>query len=52
MGLVALCVLVSLVLGDFAPRIQVLDVDLVIGDRYGNALTGVLRWRAVAMAVA
>lgn len=43
MGLVALHILVSLVLGDFDPRIQVIDVDLVIGDRHGNALAGVLR---------
>lgn len=47
-----MCVLLPLVLGDFAPRIQVIDVDLVIGDRYGSALAGVLRRRAVAMVVA
>lgn len=51
MGPVALFVLVSLVLGDFAARILVIDVDLVIGDRHGNALVGVLRRRAVAMTI-
>lgn len=52
MVLVALFVLASLMLGEFAPRIQVIDVNLVIGDRYGHALAGVLRRRAVTMAVA
>lgn len=52
MGLAALCIFVSLVLGNFYPRIQVIDVDLVIGNRHRNALAGVLRRRAVAMAVA
>ena len=52
MGLVALWILVSLVLGDFSPRIQVIDLDLVIGNRHRNALAGVLRRRAVAMVVA
>ena len=51
MVLVALLILVSLVFGDFDPRIQVIDVDLVIGDRHGNALAGVLRRRAVAMTI-
>ena len=51
MGLVALWVLVSHVLSDFAPRIQVIDVDLFIGDRYGKALAGVLLRRAVAMTI-
>lgn len=51
MGLVALHILVSLVLGDFALRIQLMDVDLVIGDCYGNALAGLLRRRAVAMTI-
>lgn len=51
MGLVALHILASLVLGDFDPRIQVIDVDLVIGDRHGNALAGELRRRAVAMTI-
>ena len=47
-----MCVLVSLVLGDLAPRIHVIDVDLVNGNRHRNELTGVLRRRAVMMAVA
>lgn len=51
MGLIALHILVSLVFGDFDPRIQIIDVYLVIGDRHGNALAGVLRQRAVAMTI-
>lgn len=51
MGLVALGVLVSLVLGDFAPRIQVMDVDLGIGDRHRNALADVPRRCALAMTI-
>lgn len=51
MGLVALQILVPLVFGDFDPRIQIIDVYLVIGDRHGNALAGVLRRSAVAMTI-
>lgn len=51
MGLVALHILVSLVFGDFDPRILVMNVDLAIGNRHRNALAEVLRRRAVAMAI-
>lgn len=51
MVLVALHILVSLVFGDFDPRIHVIDVDLVISDRHGNALADVLRRRAVAITI-
>ena len=50
-GLVALHFLVSLVFGDFYPRIQMIDVYLVICDRHRNAPAGVLRRRAVAMTI-